>query len=488
MDSPPAVLDADAEARIVAFCSDCHTMPRAESFPRDAWYEKTRKGYEYYARSGRSDLEPPPVQQTIAYFRSRAPEQLVFPEPEEADAGLCATFTIDKLALDESTKSAPELSHLRWTRLGPEATPVLLACDMRHGYVASVDLRGRKPYVQVLARLNNPCHAEPCDIDGDRSIDLVVADQGGYLPYDHDRGRVVWLRQRAAPGAFEEIVIASGLGRVADVRPADVDSDGDTDLIVAEFGWYQTGRIVLLRNVAASGAGPRFEPEELDPRPGTIHVPVHDWNDDGSPDFVALVSQEYECVEAFLNDGAGRFRLQTLWSGPDLTFGSSGIELADLDQDGDMDILYTNGDAWDNDYANPTHGVQWLENLGDLQFAYHRLTDLPGAYRALCGDVDLDGDPDIIAVAWLPRQLLPENLAAMPKASILYLEQKSRGEFVRHVLERASPDYATLELADFDGDGDLDFAAGPGPHVVSAPQPSHWLAVWWNKRKDQAEP
>jgi hypothetical protein len=487
-DSPPVAFDGETESRITAFCGDCHAMPAAGSFPRDAWYEKVKKGYEFYARSGRNDLDLPPVHLTIAYFRSRAPEQLVFAEAGEVEPELRDTFSVDRLALDENATSPPELSHLRWTRLEAGADPVLLACDMRNGYVASVDLCGREPYVRVLARLENPCHVEPCDLDGDGSIDLIVADQGGYLPDDHDRGRVVWLRQRAATGSFEEVVVASGMARAVDVRPADVDSDGDLDLIVAEFGWYRTGRIVLLRNVTMAGEEPRFEPEELDPRPGTIHVPVHDFNDDGHPDFVALVSQEYECVEAFINEGAGRFRPQSLWTGPDLTFGSSGIELADLDRDGDLDILYTNGDAWDNSYANPSHGVQWLENLGSLQFAYHRLTDLPGAYRALPGDIDLDGDLDILAVAWLPRQVLPANLAGMTKASIVYLEQESPGVFVRHVLETAAPDYATLELADFDNDGDLDFAVGAGPHVVGGREPSHWLSVWWNRRKEQAEP
>ena len=478
---PPLTLDRDTESRIVAFCSDCHATPRAESFPRDRWRHEVKKGFEFYARSGRNDLDPPPLHLTIAYFRSRAPEQPVFPKPEEAETELRATFTTQKLALDRSAEVFPEISHLRWTRLGRDDSPVLLACDMRYGYVAAVDLRDPAPYPRALARLNNPCHVEPCDLDGDQAIDLVVADQGGYLPHDHHRGRVVWLRPQNEEDSFEEIVVASGLARAVDVRPADFDADGDLDLIVAEFGWYRTGGIVLLRNVAGPGERPVFEPEKLDPRPGTIHVPVHDFNHDGRPDFAALVSQEYECVEVFINQGDAQFHLSTLWAGPDLTFGSSGIELVDMDRDGDMDVLYTNGDAFDNTYANPSHGVQWLENQGRLEFAYHRLTDLPGAYRALPGDIDLDGDLDIIAVAFLPLDVKPATMATTSLGSILCLEQTEPGVFVRHTLEAGSPYYATLELADFDDDGDLDFAVAMGPHVASARQGSHWLAVWWNQ-------
>lgn len=480
-DSNSVVLDKDTELRIVAFCSDCHAMPRAVSFPRDRWHYGVNRGYESYARSGRNDLDPPPMHLTLAYFRSRAPEQIVFPAPEEAETELRAVFVAERLTLGRDNDVLPEISHLRWTRLGSDDDPVLLLCDMRYGYVAAVDVRDQSPYPQVLARLNNPVHVEPCDLDGDEAIDLVVADLGGSRPNDHDRGRVVWLRRQEAVDSFEEIVVASKLGRVADVQSADFDADGDLDLIVAEFGHYETGRILLLRNLLVPGEQPRFEPEELDPRPGTIHVPVHDLNRDGRPDFLALVSQEWECVEAFINQGDGQFYLQTLWAGPDLTFGSSGIELVDLDQDGDMDVLYTNGDTWDNSYANPSHGVQWLENRGDLRFAYHRLTDMPGAYRALAGDIDVDGDLDIIAVAWLTPTVKPSCVMESPLTSILCLEQTEPGQFVRHTLETGSPYYATFEMADFDNDGDLDFATGLGPHVANALEGPHWLTIWWNQ-------
>ena len=279
-------------------------------------------------------------------------------------------------------------------------------------------------------------------------------------------------------------MLVSGRGRVADARPADFDGDGDLDLIVAEFGHYLTGGMLLLRNVALPGERPRFETEQLDPRPGTIHTPVHDFDEDGRPDFLALVSQEYESLDAFLNHPDGGFRLQTLWTAPDLTFGSSGIELVDLDEDGDVDVLYTNGDTFDNSYVNPSHGVQWLENLGGLQFAYHRLTAMPGAYRALAGDLDLDGDLDVVAVAWLPRQVRPPNAPLRSAASILCLEQTAPGKFVRHTLEKGSPYHATIEMADFDDDGDLDLAVGT--HVVTSrfantPDTPHRLTVWWNQ-------
>ena len=67
--------DERLTARIEAFCGDCHGLPQAETYPRDAWHDKVRRAYEYYARSGRNDLDPPPIYQTAKYFRARAPNK-----------------------------------------------------------------------------------------------------------------------------------------------------------------------------------------------------------------------------------------------------------------------------------------------------------------------------------------------------------------------------------------------------------------------------
>ena len=54
-------------------------------------------------------------------------------------------------------------------------------------------------------------------------------------------------------------------------------------------------------------------------------------------DIVTLVSQEWEEIYAFVNDGRGQFQPTRIWGATNEDFGSSWICMADLDQDGDID-------------------------------------------------------------------------------------------------------------------------------------------------------
>ena len=336
---PPAPLSPAEERRVAAFCGDCHALPRPESFPQDRWHMEVKKGYEFYAKSGRSDLDPPPMHLALAYYRGRAPSELPVPVIDDAPGPSPFAFTPENLVLDSSLGILPEIAHLTWAELTPGKPGVLVACDMRYGHVVAIDLarRGRAP-PRLLAQLRNPCRVEVCDLDGNGTRDLVVSDLGSFRPAEHDRGRVVLLDRPVGQNQYEVKELATGLGRVADVRAADLVGDNRLELLVAEFGWQRAGGIRLLEDASERGESPRWELRTIDDRPGTIHVPVHDLNNDERLDFAALVSQEFESVDLFLSAGEGRFARRNAWSAPDLTFGSSGLEIADLDRDGDADL------------------------------------------------------------------------------------------------------------------------------------------------------
>jgi hypothetical protein len=455
-----AVSGKDINAAAVAFCGGCHAMPPADSFPKSAWHKEVEQGYDFFRLSSRTDLVAPPQDQVVALFRDLAPERLTLPElPADEDPPLLAFQPeFPQLA---GLSELPAIAHLKALSFTKEAAPSLVYCDMHSGEIGALGLGQHEHFDRVLATLANPCHVEPCDLDRDGVIDLVVAVLGSFTPSDHRRGRVVLLRRESPEAArWEAVALRNGLGRVADVQPADFDADGDVDLVVAEFGWREAGRILLLRNAGGeAGHVPQFDLEVLDSRHGAIHVPVVDLNGDGLPDFVALISQEHEVIEAFLNTGKGTFRRERIYEALNPAFGSTGIQLVDLDGDGDTDVLYTNGDAMDSFIVKPYHGVQWLENTGTYPFVYHHLAVLPGASRALAGDLDRDGLLDVVAVAYLPDQILAEQ----PRAefdSIIWLKQDQQGRFSRHRIERGNLQHMALSLADADGDGLIDILTG----------------------------
>ena len=478
VDHTEVKIDAATERKIIAFCCACHAMPQPGSFAKDSWHEEVMQGFHFYAKSARTDLDPPTPQQAVAYFRSKAPDRIELPDQSCAARATSITFRAQRFPCDPNSKIPPAVAHLKWLSLQEQQSGLLVACDMRLGTVHGLDAGSNRIVRSAQGRMGYPCHAEPCDLNGDGNPDLVVADLGSFDPDDHDRGRVLWLRGETSNTWTVQPLIQQ-LGRVADVRPVDLDRDGDVDLVVAEFGWHSTGGILTLRNTAESGAAPAFVTERISQRPGTIHVPCQDMNDDGLPDIVALVSQEHERVELLLNRPGQPWEVHPLWMAPDPAFGMSGLELVDLDQDGDTDILFTNGDTFDSLSVKPSHGIQWLRNEGGLHFEYQRIADLSGAYRAIPADFDHDGDQDLIATVWMPRQTLFSTENNKSQAALVLFEQVRPLQFERHVLQSGLPSFATLEVNDFDGDGDSDFAVGS--HLATLVQPQESLIVWWNE-------
>jgi hypothetical protein len=322
----------------------------------------------------------------------------------------------------------------------------------------------------------SPAVVRQADLDGNGIDDLLVADLGSFLPEDHDRGKVIWIRDGTSAAPDDPKPILDRIGRVAEVQTGDFDGDGRIDVVVGEFGWHKTGSLRLLFNRVTAEGTLSFEPSLLDDRPGTIHAIPTDLNQDGRLDLVVLISQEHEKVVAFINEVDG-FRKASVYEAPDPSWGSSGIFLTDLDQDGDPDLLYTNGDSFDSHLVKPYHGVWWLENEGTMPFTPHHLAAMPGVHRAIPADLDLDGDLDIVMAAMLPDSIL-QNLNSDQLQAVVWLEQLSPGEFARHVIERGSPRYATMAVGDLNADGRPDLVTGVFRGDES--EPSAAARIYWN--------
>ncbi len=440
------------EKQVVHFCGDCHALPRPESFPKDAWHDEVRRGFEFYVSSGRTDLKAPILAEVTRYFRERAPVTLQY-TPSAAN-GLPSLFR-PVAGPSQDTTGQRAISFVSEHRDGPELS--WWVSDMQQGTISLLTMDGNTVWKNSSAT-SNPAVVRVCDLDRNGKQDLLCCDLGSFLPEDHDRGSLVWIRNRGTQQQ-QEVTLLGGVGRIADVRVADLDGDADDDLVVAEFGWHKTGGIHVLENIGKTATGGlTFKATELDDRPGTIHVQVTHLNADTLPDIVALISQEHEQIVAFVNGKAGYSRT-VLYQAPGPAYGSSGFSLVDIDRDGDEDILYTNGDTFDSHLLKPYHSIAWLENKGELQFEYHQLATMPGVHRAMAADFDLDGDIDIAAVALLPEQTLEQH-SSMKFHGAIWLEQKANGQFEEHVISSGDPIHATMTLSDIDGDGDIDIIAG----------------------------
>jgi hypothetical protein len=477
---PPTLAEIEnIQPQIATFCGDCHALPHPETFPKAAWQREVERGFSFYDESGRKDLVVPPIEAVVGYYEALAPVQLSVPPPDRNSSGI-GSMQFRVTSSESPEFEPPAVSFIEWLHLPNQDRERLVFCDMRSGLVGVAAPSPQGFSVQSLTNLNNPSRIALGDLDGDGQHEILIADLGSFTSEDHRRGGIVWLQWDRARNAWRQRLLVSGLGRVADVRVGDFDGDGDADLVAAEFGHLRTGRVLLYENLGIQRGMPNLREHVIDPRHGAIHVPVADLNGDGRLDFVALISQEYEVIEAYINSGDGKFERQTVFAAGDPAYGSSGIELVDLDRDGDLDVLYSNGDTFGSDYLKPYHGIRWLENQGSYPFVEHPLTQMIGVQRAVAVDLDDDQDLDIAAIGFLPQ-----NLVANPELtkhdSLIWLEQQQPGIFVRHSLESGRYVHAALSVGDFDQDGHIDLAAGSFQDLRGPHEP--WFKVWWNAAK-----
>ncbi len=478
--APPAGAKA-GEAAARQLCGSCHAFPPADVLPRAKWSEKILEMTSLAvsgtgARPGQTIALDAPTDAILAYYGATAPAALPPPEPWP-EPSIEKPVAFARRALKGPAGLTPYVANVRLVTLSEAAGVQVVAADMPNGLVLRGSPRAAEKGLEVIAKVPNPCHVEAVDLDKDGIRDLLVADLGSTPPGDHARGGVVWLRGRA-DGSFEAHRIASGLPRLADAQAADFDGDGDLDVVAAAFGWRETGSTFLLENRGGDASAPAFVPRSIDWRQGAIHVPVADLDRDGRPDFVALISQHHETVVAFLNQGKGAFQEKALHSAPHPGWGYSGLLLTDFDKDGDTDALVTNGDMFDEFMLKPYHGISLLENRGDLTFRETVLAPLSGVHRALAGDMDGDGDLDVVAAALLPGMARHTQQTGVTLPSLVWLEQVAPGRFRRHTLEKGGY-HASIDLGDVDGDADLDivtgtFQADPGPGA-------EFVEVWLNQ-------
>lgn len=346
----------------------------------------------------------------------------------------------------------PWITDLTIADLDGDGLKDVLVCDARRNRVSWI----RQVRLGVFEEqdigdpIAGPAHVEVADMNGDGHLDVLVSEMGVIPPSNEKTGAVVVLVNDGT-NHFTNRVLLESVARVTYVAAADFNHDGRLDLIVGQFGYIE-GEIRWMENLGNW----QFKSHELLDMPGTIHAPVADLDGDGNLDVAALVSQDSEEVHAFFGNGQGRFRGRVLYGSTNKDFGSSGLTIGDVNRDGRPDIVYTNGDGFD--YATPGsrpwHGIQWLENKGHGEFAYHRVGDFPGAYSPVVVDLNGDGFPDLVATSCF------NDWTDKTAVSLMCFENDRHGGFIPRILAHAPTHLVVVKAADLFNDGGVELVTG----------------------------
>jgi len=226
----------------------------------------------------------------------------------------------------------------------------------------------------VYTNLNNgdPIAVFAADLDMDGDMDLAV--------YHNEPGSShLDILKNNGSGVFTLAATYAPAILGQDITGADLDLDGDIDLILTD-GWGSQDNVHVMLN---NGAGTFSGPTTYSAGAWARGVVAQDVNSDGWPDLVVASSGDNN-VTVLLNDGAGHFPAMASYA---TGAGPNGLFAYDLNHDGWLDLVTT--------HLGST-AVNVLLNNGAGGFA----APVPYAvgmnqYYATGGDLDGDGDIDL---------------------------------------------------------------------------------------------
>jgi len=282
------------------------------------------------------------------------------------------------------------------------------------------------------------------DLDGD--LDAFATIRG-----DFDQLLKIMVWRNNGDGTFAApIEFPTGQGP-AGIVIADFTGDGKPDVITANYGGSS---ISILRHNGLIGAAAGFlPPVSFNATNHAEKIAAADVNGDGILDVVVGETVDIgpaATLAVMINTGTGDFAAPVIYdAAPDGRFGSTGVALADLDNDGDVDLigggLYSTG-SLDNgavtirrNNGNGTFGAAEIILFTNPNF-------VPMPKEITTGFINGDGFADIIAA--VPSGRAIEGFVAVTS--------NGSGGFNTPIYYEASQQTFDVAIVDLDNDGDGD--------------------------------
>ncbi len=220
------------------------------------------------------------------------------------------------------------------------------------------------------------------DVDGDTDLDLIICGDNSSF------GEVTELYLNDGTGSFTLSGTNSFTGmKFADVAFGDMDGDNDNDLLIAGF----TGSNNIAQLFVNDGSG-SFSLSMNQPFPATQKCKIEFDDIDSDLDQDVIMVGEFGLHTVYENDGTGIFieKNDSLFPGRVLDF-----KIADLDLDGDNDLLLTGITESTGSLVWGTSYVQINDGAGNFSNSYEEMY-LQLQEKIVVGDVDIDGDLDFL--------------------------------------------------------------------------------------------